>query len=80
MASISKESKGEKMAKVRSFAAKLAHEISTEGKVICPKCNTEVKKVKLVRSFKSKANTWTPKYEFISICKCNEKETMSGKV
>jgi len=35
------------MAKGRSFAAKLAHEISTEGKVMCPNCNTEVKKIKL---------------------------------
>ena len=68
------------MAKGRSFAAKLAHEISTEGKVICPTCNTEVKRIKLIRSRKSKANTWAPKYEFVNICKCNEKDIMSGKL
>ncbi|HHE37519.1 MAG TPA: hypothetical protein ENL20_02975 [Candidatus Cloacimonetes bacterium] len=68
------------MAKVRSFSAKLAHEISTVGKVICPKCNTEIKKIKLIRSKKSKANTWSPKYEFVDICKCNEKDIMAGKV
>lgn len=68
------------MPKARTFAAKLAHEISTEGKVICPKCNTEVKKVKLIRANKSKADTWAPKYEFVSICKCNENDILSGKV
>ncbi|MDY6915840.1 MAG: hypothetical protein SVM86_05965 [Candidatus Cloacimonadota bacterium] len=68
------------MAKSRSFAAKLAHEISTEGKVICPKCDTEIKKIKLVRNIKSKSGKWAPKYEFVSICKCNEKDIMSGKV
>lgn len=68
------------MAKKRTFAAKLAHEISTEGKQICPECNTEVKKVKLVRNKKSKNGSWAPKYEMIDICKCNEKDVMSGKV
>ncbi len=68
------------MAKGRSFAAKLAHEISLEGKVMCPNCNTEIKKIKLVRKQKSKANTWAPKYELVNICKCNEQDIMSGKV
>lgn len=68
------------MPKGRSFAAKLAHEISSEGKIICPKCNTEVKKVRIIRSKKSKAGSWMPKYEMISMCKCNEKDVMSGKV
>ena len=67
------------MAKVRSFGAKLAHEASLEGKTICPKCNSEVRKIKLVRSKKSKANTWSPKYEFVQVCKCNEKDIMAGK-
>jgi len=67
------------MPKGRSFAAKLAHEISTEGKIICPNCETEIKKIKLVRKVKSKAGKWAPKYEFVNICKCNEKEIMSGK-
>lgn len=68
------------MAKGRSFAAKLAHELSTEGKVMCPKCNTEIKKVKLIRKRASKANTWMPRYEFKSVCKCNENDLMSGKI
>ncbi|MDP8201273.1 MAG: hypothetical protein P9M11_03960 [Candidatus Tenebribacter burtonii] len=68
------------MPKTRSFSAKLAHDISTEGKIICPKCNQEIKKVKLVRARSSKANSWTPKYEFVSMCKCNEKDILSGKV
>jgi hypothetical protein len=68
------------MPKARTFAAKLAHELSTEGKVICPKCNQEVKKIKLIRANKSKANTWTPRYEFVDICKCNESDIMSGKI
>ena len=68
------------MPKGRTFAAKLAHELSTEGKVICPKCNTEIKKVKLIRANKSKADTWTPRYDFVDLCKCNENDLMSGKV
>lgn len=67
------------MAKGRSFAAKLAHEISTEGKVICAVCDSEVKKIKLVRSRNSKGNTWAPRYQFVSMCKCNEKDILSGK-
>lgn len=68
------------MPKGRTFAAKLAHEITTEGKVMCPKCNTEVKKIKLIRSRKSKAGSWAPRYEQVSICKCNENDIMQGKV
>ena len=68
------------MPKGRSFAAKLAHDLSTEGKVICPTCNTEMKRVKLVRARKSKTDSWTPKYEFINMCKCNEKDVLAGKV
>ena len=68
------------MPKGRTFAAKLAHEISTEGKVICPNCSQEVKRVKLIRANKSKSDSWTPKYDMVSMCKCNEKDIMSGKV
>lgn len=68
------------MAKGKSFSAKLAHEQSTEGKVICPVCNTEIKKIKLILSRQSKANTWAPKYEFRNICKCNEQEILTGKI
>ena len=68
------------MPKARSFAAKLAHETSTEGKIICPKCNTEIKKIKLVRKKKAKDGNWSPKYDFVSICKCNENDIMAGKI
>ncbi len=68
------------MAKGKSFAAKLAHEQSSEGKVICPVCNTEIKKIKLILSRESKANTWAPKYEFRNICKCNEQDIFTGKI
>ena len=68
------------MPKARSFAAKLAHEITTEGKVICPKCNQEIKKVKLIRARSSKANSWAPKYDFVNMCKCNEKDILTGKL
>lgn len=68
------------MAKVRSFAAKLAHESTTEGKIICPKCNSEIKKIKIIRSKKSKTDSWSPRYEFVNICKCNENDVMSGKL
>lgn len=68
------------MRKKRSFGAKLAHEASTHGKIICPKCDTEVKKIKLIRNKKGKKETWIPKYEFVNICKCNEKDILSGKV
>lgn len=60
--------------------AKLAHELTTEGKRMCPVCNSEIKKVKLVRSKKSKAGTWAPRYQFVDICKCNEKDIFAGKV
>lgn len=68
------------MAKGRSFAAKLAHELTTHGKVICPKCETEIKKIKTVRNRKANGEAWAPKYEFLDICKCNEKDIMDGKV
>ena len=68
------------MAKKRSFTAKLAHEIGTEGKVVCPNCNTEVKRVKIIRNKKSKVGTWAPGYGFISVCKCNEADVYSGKI
>jgi hypothetical protein len=68
------------MAKGRSFAAKLAHEISTEGKVMCPVCNSEIKRVKLIRNSGSKIGTWSPRYEFTKICKCNENDIMAGKL
>jgi len=68
------------MAKVRSFTAKLAHEISTHGKTICPVCNSEIKKIKLILSKQSKSDSWAPRYTFKDICKCNEKDILAGKI
>ena len=66
------------MGKVKSFAAKLAHESTNEGKVMCPVCNTEMRKIKIIGNKKS-AGAWAPKYEFVTICKCNEADFMAGK-
>ncbi len=67
------------MGKVKSFAAKLAHEASNEGKVICPVCNTEVKRIKAISNKKKGAAGWSPRYEFVKLCKCNETDFMAGK-
>ena len=68
------------MGKVKSFTAKLAHEASNEGKVICSTCNTEVKRIKLVSNKKKGQTGWSPRFEFAKICKCNEADIMSGKI
>jgi hypothetical protein len=67
------------MGKVKSFAAKLAHDSSTEGKVICPVCKTEIKKIKVVGNRNTGQKGWSPRYEFVKICKCNEADFMAGK-
>ncbi|GAB1365369.1 MAG TPA: hypothetical protein PL160_00805 [Candidatus Cloacimonas sp.] len=66
------------MGKVKSFTAKLAHETSNEGKVICPVCNTEIKRIKLITN-KKQSGGWTPQNEYAKICKCNEADILSGK-
>ena len=66
------------MGKVKSFAAKLAHDASNEGKVICPVCNTEVKRIKLVKNKKGQTG-WSPDKESVKICKCNEADVFAGK-
>lgn len=66
------------MAKKRTFAAKLAHEVGTEGKQICPKCEIEIKRVKLVLNKKSDPDKWAPQYKFQNLCKCNEDELYSN--
>jgi hypothetical protein len=66
------------MGKVKSFTAKLAHETSNEGKVMCPVCNTEIKRIKLITN-KKKSGGWTPQNEYAKICKCNEADILSGK-
>jgi hypothetical protein len=67
------------MGKVKSFSAKLAHETSNEGKVICPVCNTEIKQIKTVSNKKKGAAGWSPRYEFVKLCKCNEADFLAGK-
>jgi hypothetical protein len=68
------------MGKGKSFAAKVAHANSNEGKNICPTCNTDVKKLKLIKARESKGETWAPKYEMKDVCKCNESELLNGAV
>jgi len=68
------------MGKGKSFAAKVAHQSTNEGKVMCPSCNAEIKKIKLIMSRDSKANTWAPRYEMKNICKCNEQDILNGAV
>ena len=65
------------MGKVKSFNAKLAHETSTEGKVICPVCHTEIKRIKLVTQKKGHVG-YTPRYDYAKLCKCTEADIMSG--
>lgn len=67
------------MGKVKSFSAKLAHEASNEGKVMCPVCHTEIKKIKAVLNRKKGTASWSPRYEFFKVCKCNEADFMAGK-
>ncbi|HOD60399.1 MAG TPA: hypothetical protein PKH17_06625 [Candidatus Syntrophosphaera sp.] len=67
------------MGKAKTFAAKLAHESSTEGKVICPVCNTELKKLKIITNKKKGSGSWSPKYEYVRVCKCNENDLLAGK-
>ena len=68
------------MGKGKSFAAKVAHQSSSEGKVMCATCNVEIKKIKLIMSRDSKAQTWAPRYEMKNICKCNEQDILKGNV
>jgi hypothetical protein len=73
------------MGKVKSFQSKTSKLSSilgedTSGKVICPTCNTEVRKIKLVLAKDSKAGTWAPKYDIVDVCKCNESDVMNGNI
>ena len=67
------------MGKIKSFAAKLAHESSDEGKVMCPVCKTEIKRIKMIGNKKTGGAGWSPRYEFVKLCKCNEASFMEGK-
>lgn len=66
------------MGKVKSFTAKVAHDTSVEGKMICPVCKVEIKRVKIVQNRKTDGS-WRPATRFIQVCKCNEADVMSGK-
>ncbi len=66
------------MGKVKSFNAKLAHDLSNEGKVICSVCNTEVKRIKLITNKKVGQTGWAPRVVFAKICKWNEADIMAG--
>jgi hypothetical protein len=68
------------MAKGRTFNAKLAHESKLDERFVCPVCKAELKSIKLIRSRKAENGNWAPKYEFRKICKCNEKDIMSGNI
>lgn len=66
------------MGKVKSFTAKVAHERTDEGKTMCPVCNTEIKRVKIMKNMKTDG-TWRPQNQFVKICKCNEADILAGK-
>lgn len=67
------------MGKVKNFAAKTAHDAATEGKVHCRVCETEIKRIKIVANRKRGGEGWTPRYEFVNVCKCNEEDLLAGK-
>ncbi len=67
------------MGKVKSFAAKTAHGNTNEGHVMCPVCKTEIKRVKVIGNKKGLSG-WSPRYEFIKVCKCNEADFAAGKI
>ncbi len=62
------------MAKVKSFVDKL-RKMSEFSADICPVCNSEIHRVKLVRSERSEATgSWRFNQNMVDVCKCNEKE------
>ncbi len=62
------------MAKVKTFVDKL-RKMSEFHADICPVCNAEIHRVKVVRAVRSED---TGSYRFnqlmVNVCKCNEKE------
>jgi len=67
------------MGKVKSFAAKTAHGRTSEGHIMCPVCNVEIKRVKVIGNKKVNAG-WSPRYSYIKVCKCNETDFAAGKI
>ena len=61
--------------KIRTFADK----VQAKRQVIeCPKCNTPIQSVFLVRSVKSEhSGAWKFKQRMVPVCKCNQKEVYS---
>ncbi len=62
------------MAKVKTFVDKL-RKMSEAHANVCPVCNTEIHRVKVVRSVKSEeTGAYRYKQLMVNVCKCNEKE------
>lgn len=62
------------MAKSQSFADKV-NKKSDSGKIVCPVCETEVQRVKSIRSVPGKSDgSWKFRQKMVDVCKCNEKE------
>ncbi|HDL19594.1 MAG TPA: hypothetical protein ENH29_11115 [Bacteroidetes bacterium] len=57
-----------------SFADKV-NKMHKANVTICPVCNTETQRVKLVKSMRSEhSNGWRFKQMMVDVCKCNESE------
>jgi RNase P subunit RPR2 len=61
--------------KLRTFADKVQAKTHV---VYCPKCNSPLQPVHLVRSVKSEpSGIWKFKRQVVQVCKCNQKEVYS---
>lgn len=61
--------------KQRTFADKVK---AQKHVVICPKCNSPIQTVFLVRTVKSEhSGAWKFKQKLVQVCKCNQKEVYS---
>jgi hypothetical protein len=61
--------------KQRTFADKVQAKTHV---VECPKCNSPIQPVLMVRSVKSETSgVWKFKRQLIQVCKCNQKEVYS---
>lgn len=60
--------------KITSFADKV-NKMHNANVSVCPICNTETHRVKLVKSVQSDNSTgWRFKQMMVDVCKCNESE------
>lgn len=61
------------MAKSQSFADKVNKK--SDGKAVCPVCETEVQRVKSIISVPgATTRSWKFNQKMVDVCKCNEKE------